>query len=125
MMLYGKKPWTEFKFMSVVEWIQRYDKEFLSLDDYIDYRFSCLDVSAKKLEIDKENMISRFKDDYIRNMKSKFKELFHSKDLPLQFSTLPNQVNFDQLLDMKLLLHTDFVKPTCKMEKFKIQPIAK
>ena len=93
------------------------------MEKYIDYRFSCLDVSAKKLETDRESMIVRFKDDYVRNMKSKFKELFYSKDLPLQFSTLPNEVNFDQILDMKLLLHTDFVKPTCKMEKFKIQPI--
>ena len=38
----------------------------------------------------------------------------------MQFNTMPTQVDFDKILDMKLMFYTDFVKPTCKVETLQI-----
>ena len=80
-----------------------------------------MEQSAKKVNRDNESLQTNFKADYINLFKIKFKELFQSKDLPMQFSTLPSEVDFDKILDMKLMLYTDFVKPTCKVEVLRIQ----
>ena len=39
----------------------------------------------------------------------------------MQFNTMPTQVDFDKILDIKLMFYTDFVKPTCKVETLQIQ----
>ena len=66
MMGYGLKPWTSFKFLTVVEWIQRYDSTFRSLESYIENRFECLDVPAKKVESERESWLAIFKEDYAK-----------------------------------------------------------
>ena len=72
------------------------------------------------MEREREVFTANFEADYLKLFKAKFKELFHSKDLPMQFNTMPTQVDFDKILDMKLMLYTDFVKPTCKVETLQI-----
>ena len=58
--------------------------------------------------------------EYMQKFRTKFQETIRSKDLPSQFNTVPSQMTINEIVDTKLQVFTDFVKPTFKVELLRI-----